>query len=142
MIFDPLKKEEKELVFMYITCATRDEARTISFAALKQKLIVCADYWVIESIYPWNGVVEDIDQYMLLLTTKKSLSDKLYAFVLSMHSYGIPMIAESPIKMKNPAYTLWGHNTIKETKEYISKEEKKKRDEYEAEGNFHPGHLK
>jgi periplasmic divalent cation tolerance protein len=142
MIFDPLKKEEKELIFLYTTCPTRDEARAIAFAAVKEKLVVCCDYWAVDSIYPWNGVLEDIDQYMLLLTTTKGLSDKLYKFILSMHSYSIPMIAESPIKIKNPAYTLWGQNIIKDTTDYISMEEKKKKDAYEAEGNFHPGRLK
>ncbi|MES2930545.1 MAG: divalent cation tolerance protein CutA [Patescibacteria group bacterium] len=143
MLFDTIKKEDKDLVFIYTTCATRDEARALGFSALNEKLAVCTDYWPVESIYPWNGVIEDIEQYMVILTTQKSLSEKLFKFIMSLHQYNIPMIAEAAVKIKNPAYALWAQNIIADmTTEYISMEEKKKRDEYEAEGNFHPGRLK
>jgi len=142
MILDTLLKDEKRLVFIYTTCSDSKEARSLGFAALEEKLAICADFWPIESIYPWNGVIQDADQYMLVLTTQKDLSDKLIRFILGIHSYKIPVISESGAKIRNPAYSLWAERTLASNSDYISRDEARKRQKFEEEDGYHPGKLK
>lgn len=142
MLYDTIKKEDSDLVFIQTNCATREEARSMAYGALIEKLAVCTDYWPIESFYPWQGVIEDVQQYMLVFTTKKGTLDALVAFIHNVHSYEIPMIAQVPISMRNQAYDTWALNEFSYNGSYLSYEEKQKKDEFTAEDGFHPQKLK
>lgn len=133
MLVEKLDKNKKDLVFIYTTCTNRDEARSLGLSAVNNHLAVCADFWLIESVYPWNGVVQDVDQYMLVCTTQRELGEKLIKFILSIHSYSIPVISESGAQNKNPAYALWADKTLWSQDGFISEHEdimRKKSDEY------------
>ena len=45
------------LIFVYITNPTGTEAKRIARHLIKKKLIVCANIFPIESIYPWKGKI-------------------------------------------------------------------------------------
>jgi periplasmic divalent cation tolerance protein len=142
MIFDKLTKEENKIVFIYTTCSSREEAKSIGFSVVEDRLAVCADFWPIDSIYPWQNVIEEVGQYMLVLTTEKSLAEKVVKFVEGLHSYEIPFITVCDTFMSNTSYKNWVKGTIEDTAEYISEYEKKKKDKDEAEGVYQYGRLK
>jgi periplasmic divalent cation tolerance protein len=137
------KSTSDTMVFVYTTCADKAEARHLSYSAVAEKLAICADFWPIDSIYPWKGVVQDVGQFMVIFTTKKSLSSKLASFVGGLHSYTVPMIAECDIAFTSPAYMIWADRVLNDfSKDYISQEEAdKKQTEYKEDG-YHPGKLK
>lgn len=69
MLFEKVNKEEKNIVFVYTTCPNIIEARNIGLSAVREKLAISADYWLINSIYPWMNVIQEGDQFMLLFAT-------------------------------------------------------------------------
>jgi len=142
MIVEEVTTGSKEIVFIYTTCESADEARAIGLAVIEKKLAISADYWVIGSVYPWHGVIQDTEQYMLMLTTQKVLSDELIKFISHIHSYSAPMITRLDTAMMNPTYTYWVENTLSSNKGYISAEEKKHNDEIEEDDGYHYGKLK
>jgi uncharacterized protein involved in tolerance to divalent cations len=142
MIAEKVEHESKNIVFIYTTCQSIDEARSIGLSVIDEKLAISADYWPIGSIYPWHGVIQDVEQYMLMLTTQKFLSEKLIKSVGAMHSYSTPMITRLDTALINPTYTFWADSTLHEREAYITEEEKQKRDEYEEEDGYHYGKLK
>ena len=142
MLVEKVNNAPKEIVFVYTTCSSIEEARSIGLSAIEEKLAISADYWLISSVYPWHGVIQDVEQYMLMLTTQKPRSDKLIKFIGGMHSYSTPMITRLDTAMMNPTYTFWVEDTLSNHEGYISEEERKKREEYEQEDGYHFGKLK
>jgi len=142
MLTEILQKGTKDIVFVYTTCSSIEEARSIGLGAINKKLAISADFWIIGSIYPWHGVIQEVDQYMLMLTTEKGLGDKLTKWVEGMHSYSTPMIAKSDNINMSPNYKFWANMTLSSKSEYLSEDEAKKKKEYEEEGDYHYGKLK
>jgi periplasmic divalent cation tolerance protein len=131
-----------KVVFIYTTCADKAEAKHLGFSAVEEKLAVCADFWPIESIYPWQNVVQNVVQYMVMFTTKKSLSEKLSNFIGGLHSYTVPMIAECDTVFTNSAYGVWADKTLRSDMDYISENDAYQNAINNEEDGYHPGKLK
>lgn len=142
MIVEKITHESKDIVFIYTTCQSADEARSIGLATIEERLAISADYWIIGSIYPWRGVIQDVEQYMLMLTTQKSLSERLIKYIEGLHSYSTPMITRLDTALINPNYTFWVENTLSAKDAYISEEERRQREEDENSDGYHYGKLK
>lgn len=142
MLVESIDKEHKNIVFIYTTCQDLAEAKYLSLSAIQEKLAICADFWEVNSIYPWHGVIQDVNQYMVMITTEKSLAEKLIAFVASLHSYSIPMISSCEPNFTNPAYLTWAYKTLNNNEAYKSAEEEASKERSISEDGYHPGHLK
>lgn len=142
MLVEKVNPQDKNLVFIYTTCTDRNEARTIALECIRERLVVCADFWPISSIYPWQNVIQDVDQFMLVLTTQKALSEQLMKFIEGIHSYAVPVIAECDIQIATQAYKFWIEQTLENKDTFLTDEEYQKQETLAEEGNFHPGQLK
>ena len=125
MIFEKVDKVLKDIVFIYTTCFSIEEARLLGLSSINEKLAISADYWSVDSIYPWNGVVREGNQYMLMLATQRELSDELIKHIEMRHSYNIPMIARCDVPTTNYLYNSWVEDTLNNKDEYISEEEER-----------------
>lgn len=141
MLFERIEKDSKNIVFVYTTCSGIEEARSIGLSAVEEKLAISADYWPVNSIYPWKNVVQEIDQCMLMFSTQKVLSDKLIKHIETEHSYSVPMVVRSDIKVTNQPYSFWVDNTLTSEDKYITEEEYQ-RIKKEAEGGYQYDKLK
>jgi len=93
---------------IYITAGSMDEARTIAKELVSNRLAACAN--IIEnmnSLYWWNGEVQDDREVILIAKTVESLVPELIDTVKSMHSYECPCIVSLPIIDGNPAFLEW-----------------------------------
>lgn len=131
MLFESIQKNSKEIVFVYTTCSSKEEARSISLSAVNDKLAVSADYWIINSIYPWMNIIQEADQYMLMFATRKNLSEELIKHIETKHSYSVPVIAVCNTDMTSQSYSFWAENVLTNKEEYITETEAeiKKRNE-------------
>lgn len=123
MLFEKIDKESKDIVFVYTMCPSMGEARDIGLSAIKEKLAVSADYWLINSIYPWNKVIQEGEQYMLMFATQKVLSDTLMKHIEMEHSYSIPVVIRCDTSITNQPYHFWVDNTLTSKEEYITETE-------------------
>ena len=133
MILEEIEKNSENIVFVYTTCSSKEEARSIGLSAVNDHLAISADYWFVDSIYPWQGVLQEVEQCMLMLSTQKKLSENLINHIESMHSYHVPVIARSDISMTNHLYKSWVESTLSGKEHYITEEEaiqKSKREEF------------
>lgn len=120
MLFERIEKNSKDIIFIYTTCPSITEARDIGLSAIKEKLAVSADYWLINSIYPWNKVIQEGEQYMLMFATQKVLSDTLMKHVEMEHSYSVPVIIKCDTLITNQPYHFWVDNTLTNKDEYMT----------------------
>lgn len=123
MLFETINKEEKDIVFVYTTCPSVAEARDIGLSAIREKLAISADYWIINSIYPWSNVIQEGEQYMLMFATQKKLSETLMKHIEMEHSYSVPVIVRTDISKVNQPYTFWVDTTLTNKDQYITETE-------------------
>lgn len=142
MLVESIDKTNKNIVFVYTTCQDLAEAKYLSLSAIEERLAICSDFWEVSSLYPWHGVIQDVTQYMIMMTTEKSLAEKLVAFVAGLHSYSIPMVSTCESQITNPAYLTWADKTLNSMEIYKSAEEEIATERSIAEDGYHPGHLK
>ncbi|HYD32378.1 MAG TPA: divalent-cation tolerance protein CutA [Azospirillaceae bacterium] len=97
-----------ELIFVYITAGSVDEARRIGRALVEERLAACVNLLPgMTSIYPWEGRIEEGGEVVMIAKTRAELFDPLAARVRALHSYTVPCIIELPLGRGNPAYLDW-----------------------------------
>lgn len=79
---------------IYITCKDKSEAKNIAKHLLEKKLIACANFFPINSMYWWEGKIHDDKEFLLLAKTTKKNASKVKKEVKKLHSYDIPCILE------------------------------------------------
>ncbi len=97
-----------EALFVYITAADRDEALAVGRALVEARLAACANVLDgMRSIYWWQGALEEADEAVVVVKTRKAHMDALIAKVRAVHSYDCPCIVALPIVAGNPDYLDW-----------------------------------
>ena len=92
---------------IYITAADLKEAQLIGLALVQEKLAACVNYFPIQSIYRWQGKVEENPEVALLVKTRKSLVHKVMARTKALHSYAVPCIESWPIESGYLPFLQW-----------------------------------
>jgi periplasmic divalent cation tolerance protein len=97
-----------DLVFVYMTAATREEAARIGRALVDERLAACINILGgMTSIYRWEGTVETAEETVFIAKTRRDRFERLAARVRELHSYTVPCIVELPVERGNPAYLDW-----------------------------------
>lgn len=79
--------------FVYITTSGKEESKNIGIKLVEEKLAACVNIIPsIESIYLWNGEIEDDNESLLIAKTKQENIDKIIKRVKEIHSYETPAI--------------------------------------------------
>jgi len=76
----------------YITRPSKDEARRIAEHPRNRHIIACANIFPIESMYWWNGKIENEDECILIEKTLWEYSGYVEREVIGMHPYRVPCI--------------------------------------------------
>jgi uncharacterized protein involved in tolerance to divalent cations len=91
-----------------VTAPDLKTARALARAALKAKLIACANLVrKIESHYWWRGKIESGVEVLLVLKTRKSRLAALEKLVLDRHPYDTPEFLVLPLTAGNKKYLAW-----------------------------------
>ncbi|MBI2338952.1 MAG: divalent-cation tolerance protein CutA [Deltaproteobacteria bacterium] len=96
------------LNFIYITCSNRAEADKIGRALVEEHLAACVN--IIDgmnSIYWWEGKIEEGKETVLIAKTKETVVKKLIEKVKSLHSYSCPCIVSLAVEDGNSDFLKW-----------------------------------
>jgi len=100
--------------FIYITTSCLEEARAIGNELVSRRLAAGVNIIdSINSIYWWDGKIQDEKEAILIAKTKEVLVPELIEKVKSMHSYACPCIVSLPILDGSRMFLDW---VIDETK--------------------------
>ncbi len=122
---------ENNIVHIYTTCSNEKTAGELSIAIIKERLAISVDYWQTKSVYPWNGVIKEINQFILMLSTTKKLSKNLLEYLKSIHPYSTPVINTSYISLSNSQYNHWLNSFFTSRNKYLTELEFKIKKEHE-----------
>ncbi len=95
-----------DIISVYSTFATKEEASRIIQILLEEKLIACANLTPIESFYAWKGEIRCDGEWSVLAKTTDTLWTTIKNRISELHSYEIPCIIRYQIEA-NKAYTEW-----------------------------------
>ena len=89
------------------TVGHRDDARRIAQALVERRLVACAQISAIESLYHWDGALQDDAEFRLLLKTVDTQYDAVERAVRELHPYDLPAIYALPIDRIHAPYAAW-----------------------------------
>lgn len=80
------------MILVYVTHETKEEAEKLVKHLLAEKLIACANFHGIESMYRWEDEIESGVEVVTLLKSKEELWTKLRDEIERIHPYETPCI--------------------------------------------------
>jgi Uncharacterized protein involved in tolerance to divalent cations len=99
---------------IYITTSGVEESKKIAKTLLNERIVACVNIIpVMESIYWWEGILEEDVESILLVKTSSELVDKVIDRVGEIHSYQTPCALEIKIKKGSQNYLDWLDNSLK-----------------------------
>ena len=93
---------------IYSTTGSIEEARKIAKILVEEKRVACVNIIPkIESIYRWQGSIEEDDECVLLAKTTDKNVDNVIQRIKELHSYDVPDIVAIPIAHGFKEYLDW-----------------------------------
>src|SRR5579862_3272631 len=103
---------DKKLVLT--TCASLEEARKISSALIERQLAACVNIVPqIESVYRWQGKVEEAREWLLLIKTTAERFPAVRDALLELHSYDVPECVAIAAEDGSAGYLDWIGESVK-----------------------------
>jgi periplasmic divalent cation tolerance protein len=98
----------KSYIQVTTTTETKEQAEKIALHLIEAKLAACIQInGPITSIYRWKGKVENTQEWLCLIKTRKSLFKKVESAIKKRHSYETPEIIAVPIIKGSKEYLIW-----------------------------------
>ena len=93
---------------VYVTAGSSAEASRLARALVEARLAACvSQVGPVQSVYHWDGKLEQSEEQLLMVKTRKELFTVLEKKVREMHSYSVPEIVALPIIDGSSAYLRW-----------------------------------
>ncbi len=97
-----------ELAIVLSTFASREEAANIVRTLVEERLAACGNMVPgLESIYRWNGGIEQASEVIVLLKCPAAGSAKLRERLLALHPYEVPECVVLRSSDVSPGYLNW-----------------------------------
>ena len=93
-------------IFIYVTTKDEQEANRIAEVLLEKKLIACANFFPMKSMYHWDGKIEKGKEFVLILKTKEEKFKEVKEEVKKIHSYDVPCIIKIKVEV-DEKYGEW-----------------------------------
>lgn len=95
------------MLLIQTTTPTRDEALRLARELVEQQLVACAQISDIESVYLWDGQLQQEPECRLLLKTADDNWPEVERFIRERHSHEVPAIFAVPVTLASEAYAAW-----------------------------------
>jgi len=91
-----------------MTASDKKEALKIVRRLLDERLIACANIGgPVSSLFLWEGKIDEANEFLVIMKSRKDLFKKLSELVKEIHSYEVPEVLELPIMEGLPSYLEW-----------------------------------
>ncbi|MGQ0569555.1 MAG: divalent-cation tolerance protein CutA [Armatimonadota bacterium] len=103
-----------EPLAVLVTASSADEALCIARALVDERLAACVNVVPgLQSIYRWQGQVEQADEVLLVVKTVRHLLQAVVERVLTLHSYTVPEVIALPVQGGSAAYLAWVGDSVR-----------------------------
>jgi periplasmic divalent cation tolerance protein len=95
-------------IVVLTTCESEDEAERIARSLLEKRVAACVNILPkARSIYRWKGAVEDTQEFVLLIKTRRDVFEALRIELSKAHSYEVPEVMALPVVDGSESYLGW-----------------------------------
>ena len=95
-------------VVVFSTCGSAEEAGKVASALVEARVAACVNIVPgIRSVYRWKGAVEEAEEWLLVIKTRRELVSRLMVELRKVHSYEVPEAVALPIVEGLPEYLDW-----------------------------------
>ena len=99
-------------IVVHVSCGNGQQAQDIAQAVIAERLTACVQTLPIQSIYSWQGEVEEEGEYLLMMKTRIELYERLQSLIVELHDYDVPQIIALPILQGLPEYLQWIDDSV------------------------------
>lgn len=93
---------------VYMTAASVEQARSLAEIAVQSRLAACANIQsAIESIYHWDGAIQNDSESAVIFKTTDEAAPQLMALLKDKHSYNCPCVISWSVDQGSPDYLQW-----------------------------------
>ncbi len=92
---------------VYVIARDMEEAGRIARYLVEERLIACANFFVVSSVYRWEGNVEEGGEVAMICKTRTELVPAAIKRIKELHSYEIPCITSWRIADAHGPYLDW-----------------------------------
>jgi periplasmic divalent cation tolerance protein len=90
------------------TASSAEEAKKIARAMVESRLAACVNIVPkLESVYRWEGKVEEAQEYLLLIKTTAEAFPAVREKIQQLHSYKVPECIAVAVEEGSEAYLKW-----------------------------------
>ncbi|VEP17751.1 Divalent-cation tolerance protein CutA [Hyella patelloides LEGE 07179] len=94
------------------TVSSEEQGKAIAKSLLNEKLAACISIFPLQSLYTWQGEMNQDREWQLIIKTRLDLLSELKTKIQSLHDYEVPEIIALPIVDGSKSYLQWlGSNT-------------------------------
>ncbi len=98
----------EDYLVVLVTASGEEEAARIGRELVGARLAACVNIVKgMRSIYRWQGKIEDEDEVLMIIKTRKELFGHLKEMVKKQHSYSVPEIIALPVVEGSEDYLAW-----------------------------------
>ena len=93
-----------------VIVSTYPDKKSISKVAntvVHKRLAACVNYTKINSVYTWEGRIENTEEFLALFKTTKKTKRLLKKEIANTHPYQVPEIVELRMDSVNKSYLDW-----------------------------------
>ena len=94
------------ITLLYVTHPNEAHALKISRVLVEEKLAACTNVFPIQSIYPWEGKIQNETEFVSILKTFPEVKDKTIMRIRQLHEYEVPCILSFEVHV-NEEYKNW-----------------------------------
>lgn len=96
-----------KLLAVVTTVATREQAQALARALIDARLAACVQISAIESVYRWEGQVQQEPEYRVLAKTVAACWPAIEAAIRARHPYELPQIVAFALDPVHAPYADW-----------------------------------
>lgn len=101
------------MILIYITNPDKKTALKVSRHLLEERLIGCANIFKIQSMYWWQGKIENSGEYVVIAKTIDKNYLKIEKEIKKIHPYTVPCILKIKVEKVNKDYLSWLADVLK-----------------------------
>ena len=103
-----------EYIQLSTTTEKKEEAEIISRQVVEKRLAACVQIiGPITSTYWWKEKVEQTEEWLCIMKSKRDLYKDLEQAIMSIHPYEVPEIVAVPIVAGSQSYLEWLEQEVK-----------------------------
>ena len=89
------------------TCGSTKTARELARGIVEAQLAACVQLLEMQSFFRWEGAIQDDDEVLLLMKTRRDRLEALEAFIDAHHEYDVPELVVLAAQGGSSEYLAW-----------------------------------